>query len=280
MGTGRCSQGVCQPPPNISNMAHRPAVIASTVICPTSLVVVAHLIFANTLFKCSWLEAGGPEVQRVLRAERQHAHAWLQRCAQRADKLRAAMLQEVPEAQVGGKLVAWELHLGTGSLTNCLVFCAGNRDQGKLSTCAAMLGAILLLGVLESVPPLPCSSWYHLCRCPSLSGWGPTNTMLNSCPAPRSRAICGGLCRQAWLLAAVPARGLLRWCSTWVSWRLSMESMCKSGRCVRPTGQRGEQRWQAALACVCHAPAKPRSVHASSLDSLNACCSLPPVCSG
>ncbi|KAL4425735.1 hypothetical protein ABPG75_009751 [Micractinium tetrahymenae] len=48
----------------------------------------------------SWLEAGGPEVQQVLHAERQHACRWLQRCAHRANELHAAMLHEVPEEQV------------------------------------------------------------------------------------------------------------------------------------------------------------------------------------
>lgn len=83
---------------------------------------------ASTLSVRSWLESGGPEVQGLLRAERQHAHAWLQRCAQHADKLRAAMLQEVPEAQVG-----WEDGVLSIKFPVCWTWHGGSRKARDLS---------------------------------------------------------------------------------------------------------------------------------------------------
>lgn len=50
----------------------------------------------------SWLEAGGTEVQRVLRAERRYAEGWLARSAALTEALHGEMLAEVPPAQVCG----------------------------------------------------------------------------------------------------------------------------------------------------------------------------------
>ena len=48
----------------------------------------------------SWLEAGGPAVQRALEQERRYAEGWLQRSAPLARRLEREMLRLVPTSQV------------------------------------------------------------------------------------------------------------------------------------------------------------------------------------
>ena len=66
----------------------------------TSFPPHPHPSCAPSPARRSWLEAGGPAVQRVLDHERRHAEAWLSRCAPLARQLERQMLRLTPPTLV------------------------------------------------------------------------------------------------------------------------------------------------------------------------------------
>lgn len=170
--------------------------------CLRSRALDTYTSPACLLCRCSWLEGGGAEVQRVLRQEARYADGWLRRIAALAERLHEQMLELVPEEQVrcwvhskhaGSARHAWEVFQLRLDPAATRLWLHGSAAATPL------LGApVLLLG-----PPCQRSARTSLSRHPSLphspthrspppSGWAATSTGCSSCQTRRTRATCGG----------------------------------------------------------------------------------------